>query len=92
MHEPALNHYLGPRGERPDSNYYGIVGINWRRLDFTDAHGRWAVTLGGGPEPIDQVDVTDFDLEGSLMLSDLRYLRDSEGWVVEEPASDCGSG
>jgi hypothetical protein len=86
------DYYLGPRRERPDSNAAGVTSVHWVRVDFTDVHGRWGVTSGGGPESVDPVNITDFDLEGSLMLSDLGFLRDTQDWVVEQSASDCGSG
>ncbi len=90
--EAIEEYYLGPVRERPESNYSGIRFVYWARIDFTDVHGRWGVTSGGGPESIESVDIADFDLEGSLILSDLSYASESEDWFVEQSASDCGSG
>jgi hypothetical protein len=83
------DYYLGPRTSRPNAS--NIVDVFFERLDFSDVHGRWAVTSGGQPIPTDPVEINDWDIEGSLLLSDLQVLRSSEGWIVEEPASDCGA-
>jgi len=88
---PVEDYYLGPREERP-SNYFGITDVYFERVDFTDVHGRWGIASGARPESIDPVDIDSFDLEGSLLLSDLAHLPDSEDWIVEQPASDCGAG
>jgi hypothetical protein len=87
--------YLGPLGERPNSS--GISHVYWERLEFTDVHGRWSVTSGGGPESIAPLDWAGLDLEGALLLSDLTGFNvESRDWdgqsIVEESASDCGSG
>jgi hypothetical protein len=85
------DYYLGPREERPN-NYFGITDVYVERVDFTDVHGRWGVASGARPESIDPVNIADFDLEGALLLSDLTHLPSSEDWIVEQPASDCGTG
>ncbi len=86
--------YLGPEGERPNSS--GISHVYWERLEFTDVHGRWSATSGGGPEVADPLDWAGLDLEGALLLSDLTGFNAHRNWteksIVEEPASDCGSG
>ncbi len=79
--DAILEYYLEPTEKRH------LNSIHWVRLDFTDAHGRWAVTSGGGPEPIDPVDIVDPHLRWRT-----GFFQKDEDWVVEQPASDCGSG
>jgi hypothetical protein len=86
------DHYLG-RTERFEPNVYGMYDVYFERIDFTDAHGRWAVTSGGAPQSIEPLDLSGLDLEGYVSI--LQFQTSPEGddwWAVEEPASDCGSG
>jgi hypothetical protein len=90
--EAISNYYLG-RAERSESSVSGIRDVYWERIDFTDAHGRWAVASGGAPRSIDPLDLSGLDLEGYVSILQFQVSPNGDDWwTVEQPASDCGSG
>ncbi len=80
--EAVQEDLLGPYSDRP--NEFGMLSMDWARIDFTDARGRWSMTSGGEPESVDD-DFPALSADSGIQL--IPYIRH----VTERPIDGCGN-